>query len=120
MADLFKEDGVLVRYQREARTITDIWQVVVLINRPTQPEAEVLFGGLKRAVAKLPQDYSFEANFWSRRIAVIEHKLSSHKPGENTMHIKHKLHSSSKLHWSLLELLHLGYLVLLQMGSLMQ
>ena len=39
MADLFKEDGVLVRYQGETWTVTAIWQMVVLINQPTQPEA---------------------------------------------------------------------------------
>lgn len=74
--DLFKGDGVLVTSQGEARTVSAVWQLVVLITPPTRPPIESWISDIQDCVDKLTASEWFDnINHWDRKLEIISARL---------------------------------------------
>lgn len=77
-SSLFEEDGVLVRKQSDARIISAIWQLVVLITPPTQPPVERWIEQLEETIRKTElSKASATRHIWEKRLETI--KLHLHE-----------------------------------------
>lgn len=74
--DLFKEDGVLVRDQGEVRTVSAVWQLVVLITPPIRPPVEKWFSQVREHVDKLTASRWYDnIHHWSMKLDVLHARL---------------------------------------------
>ena len=75
-ADLFHEDGVLVMSKGEVRTVSAVWQLVVLIAPPDRPPVETWFSQVRDHVGKLTASRWFDnIHHWNMKLDVLKARL---------------------------------------------
>ena len=76
-SDLFKEDGVLVNSQGEARTVSAVWQLVVLATPPARPPVDAWIASIHDCVDKLTASRWFDnVNHWDRKLEIIQARVN--------------------------------------------
>ena len=74
--DLFTRDGVLVRSQGEVRTVSAVWQLVVLITPPRRPPVEAWFSQVRDHVGTLNRNRWFDnVHHWNLKLDVLQAKM---------------------------------------------
>lgn len=76
-ADLFREDGVLVNRQGEARRVSAVWQLVVLITPPNRPPLGHWIDQIRRGMSKVNRTRWWnEIEQWEHRLDLVERQIA--------------------------------------------
>lgn len=76
-ADLFREDGVLVTRQGEARRISAVWQLVVLITPPNRPPLGHWIDQIRRGASRVNRTRWWnEMEHWEHRLNLVEQQMA--------------------------------------------
>ena len=91
--DLFKEDGVLVSSQGEARTVAAMWQLVVLITPPIRPPVETWIANIEATMDQLTlSKWGTDATHWKKKLELLSIRLRQ----EPVVAAPHEAHSRTR------------------------